>query len=291
MFVSRQRESNTRASSYNQCVSCCSINVPSGPTVATEAAPTGDEIHGRQGLRGRTYQHSNRLSANDFFLTHAERSRYEIMAGTSSRRATMSEKPPVLTTENLGQFFFDAIEDVCARQQLSLEDETRIYLVRLLEHFTQPQALIGASQRTAHRALALLMAEATAARREAERRDGLRRLGDIALFIAGFFPGSLRRRPVDVDYYVGMGGTAYGLVADMHTGARWTGLRQVFSELAEKFGSLVDLLDDLLTESAFGSRREDALRMHEAWLATGGAVYGGKLTTLGIVTPTGRARH
>lgn len=203
----------------------------------------------------------------------------------------MTDRTPVVTADNLGQFFFEAIDEACHRQHLELADETRLYLVRLLEHFTHPRALTGATRRTTHRALALMLADATRARHTDERRDCLRQIGDVALFVAGFFPGSLRRKAVDVDYYVGMGGTAYGLVADLQSGARRSSLRRLFGELAEQFGRLVELLDDLLAESPFGTCREDALRMHEAWLGSQGAVYGGRLAAIGVTATASRARH
>ena len=48
------------------------------------------------------------------------------------------------------------------------------------------------------------------------RNQILRRLGDVALFISGVFSRSLKRRVVDVDYYIAMGGGAYlgGLLYD-----------------------------------------------------------------------------
>ena len=42
----------------------------------------------------------------------------------------------------------------------------------------------------------------------AEQRASLKQIGDVSLFISGFFSDSLRRKLVDVDYYVSIGGGA-----------------------------------------------------------------------------------
>ena len=56
---------------------------------------------------------------------------------------------------------------------------------------------------------------ARAAPRRGARRAGrpspfphLQRLGDVALFVAGFLAGSFARRPVDIDYHIATGGRA-----------------------------------------------------------------------------------
>ena len=47
----------------------------------------------------------------------------------------------------------------------------------------------------------------------AERERGLQRLGDVSLFVAGFFAHSFARKLIDIDYHIAMGGQAYGTLA------------------------------------------------------------------------------
>ncbi|MEM9303358.1 MAG: hypothetical protein AAGE01_14680 [Pseudomonadota bacterium] len=202
----------------------------------------------------------------------------------------MATPPSVITTENLTEFFHDSIDAACERQALDLEDESRAYLVRLLEHFIAPAALGNRSHRAAHRPLALLFQDAVEARSDGERRDALRQVGDVALFVAGFFPGWLERRTVDVDYYVGMGGTAYGALAELHAGRVGLAARLVFRELADKFAALVALFDGLIAGSRLGSGPGDLLRQHELWLRSDGALYGHRLAAAGILDG-GLVRH
>ena len=58
--------------------------------------------------------------------------------------------------------------------------------------------------------LALLLAEAAATDDAQERNLVLQRVGDTSLFVAGFLGDGFARKLVDVDYYIDIGGAAYG---------------------------------------------------------------------------------
>src|SRR5205085_8361469 len=83
-----------------------------------------------------------------------------------------------------------------------------------------------------------------------EQRARLRSLGDFSLFVTGFFPDSVRRKAVDVDYYVSMGEYAYGsLSRDEDT------FSAVFAELSRKFGGFPDVLADVGRQTPLAPRR------------------------------------
>ena len=60
--------------------------------------------------------------------------------------------------------------------------------------------------------LALMLAEAVGPTPTALRT--LQRLGDVSLFMAGFFAQGFERKLVDIDYHIAMGGRAYGTLAE-----------------------------------------------------------------------------
>jgi len=96
------------------------------------------------------------------------------------------------------------------------------------------------------------------------KQTTLRRLGDVCLVVTGFFPDSLNRSLVDVDYYFGMGGTAYQTLAHL----QFTGnARSLYGELAEKFKSFSDVLSEISQRSGIQSNA-DLLRLYEKWLLT-----------------------
>jgi hypothetical protein len=110
-----------------------------------------------------------------------------------------------------------------------------------------------------------------------EQRLGLKHVGDVSLFVAGFFSDSLRRSLVDVDYYMSLGGYAYRSLATIdHT------LSPVFDELSERFGTFVDILADV-SEQTGSSGDRDLLRLYERWVRTGSRRDGDRLADRGIV--------
>ena len=72
----------------------------------------------------------------------------------------------------------------------------------------------------------------------------LQRLGDVSLFVAGFFAHGFERRLIDVDYHIAMGGRAYGTLATCISGPR-RALADVFGELARKFQRVVDAVGEI----------------------------------------------
>jgi hypothetical protein len=126
-----------------------------------------------------------------------------------------------------------------------------------------------------------MLKDALDASTEAERSQHLQRLGDVSLFIAGFFARSFARRLVDVDYHIAMGGRAYGALADRLRGGRRAVLGQVFGELAAKFQPLVDALNEI-SDTAHAHTQADVLRLYEIWLKTGSRRAYGLLRSLGV---------
>ena len=96
--------------------------------------------------------------------------------------------------------------------------------------------------------------------------------------MSGFFPDSLERRVIDVDYYVSMGEYAYGSLSRRDEDA----FAEVFGELARKFVGYMDVLADISERTAVTSSA-DVLRLYEKWLRTGSSRDGKKLADSGIV--------
>ena len=109
----------------------------------------------------------------------------------------------------------------------------------------------------------------------------LQRLGDVSLFVAGFFAHGFTRRLIDVDYHIAMGGRAYGTLAvTPMTGPR-RALSTVFGELASKFQPVVDAIGEI-ADSARVWGPDDVLRLYELWLKTGSRRAQNLLQQLGV---------
>jgi hypothetical protein len=110
------------------------------------------------------------------------------------------------------------------------------------------------------------------------QRDGLKKVGDLSLFISGFFSDSLNRSLVDVDYYIQLGECAYGSLARRGDDT----FTDVFDELAEKFAAFVDVLGEVSERTALSSNA-DLLRLYEKWVRTKSRRSGDLLVARGIV--------
>ena len=188
-----------------------------------------------------------------------------------------------IDVRNLREFFRDSVHAALERQNVGVEDHTEHYVVNLLTMFARSEALFESTVDGPRlKPLAMMLADAGSAASREERWRALQRIGDVSLFVAGFFAQSFARRLVDVDYHVAMGGHAYGTLADTcGSGTRGRALASVFAELAEKFQRLVDALNDV-SEMAHQHDQRDVLRQYEIWLKTGSPRARAILEKLGV---------
>jgi hypothetical protein len=180
-------------------------------------------------------------------------------------------------SETPTEYFKELVESALCHQRVHADELTAYYLVNLLCGFVHLDRTVGAGQPFDAEPLALRLGRALEAG-GVEQRRGLRRVGDAALFISGFFSDSLRRKVVDVDYYIALGGYAYGQLSRLSD----TTFAPVFGELADKFVAFVDILAEVSERSAMTSNL-DVLRLYEKWLRTGSRREGARLVARGIV--------
>lgn len=186
------------------------------------------------------------------------------------------------TVADVREFFRDALQTALDHQHVHVQDHTEHYIVNLLAMFAHTEALFEPDcERSQLKPLALLLAEAASTPDDRQRFRMLQRLGDVALFVAGFLAGGFSRRPVDVDYHIAMGGRAYGALAQAPYRGPQRVLGGVFAELEDKFQPLVDALNEIGEGAAKNSPR-DLLRLYELWHKTGSARAHRLLLKLGI---------
>jgi hypothetical protein len=180
----------------------------------------------------------------------------------------------LVRNESPAEYFKELVETAIEHQHVAVRDVTSFYLVNLLTGFVQ---FDRSSATTADEPLGIRLARAlqTGGSRQ---RNGLREVGDLSLFISGFFADSLTRSLVDVDYYIQLGEVAYGSLA-RHGDPT---LADVFDELAEKFTACVDVLGEVSERSALASN-SDVLRLYEKWIRTRSRRSGDLLVERGIV--------
>jgi hypothetical protein len=195
----------------------------------------------------------------------------------------MVEAARPVQVANLREFFKDTLRGALSRQHLRVEEQTEHYVVNLLTLFARSEALYELTPDGLRlKALAAMLCEALAAPPgTSERNRSLQRLGDVSLFIAGFFARGFAAKLVDIDYHIAMGALAYAQLAQSTRYGRGHVLATVFAELAEKFQPMVDALHEVSEGSGAPSDR-DILRLYEMWLKTGSARCYGQLKRLGV---------
>lgn len=177
------------------------------------------------------------------------------------------------------EFFRELVTGALTHRKLQVKDTTEFYLVRLLERFlARDELYVGAGEGPSQvEPLALLLLRALEEGRQ-RRREGLRRLGDTSLFVAGFFGDSLARSPVDSGYYVAMGEQAYQALAACPGPA---GSAELFGEMAERFEVFVDVLAEIAEMQDLRSNR-GLVRLYERFLHTGSQRVAEQLRARGV---------
>lgn len=194
----------------------------------------------------------------------------------------MEVRELLITNVDAREFFHAAVQTALHNQQLNVSYETSLYISNLLTSFVYAERLYDQTpDGLMLRPLANHYQDALEARSIYDRITALRRMGDIALFISGLFARSLNRSLVDIDYYISMGGHAYGHLSDSNYRPATASLKHVFSELSRKFIDLMDVLSEVAETSNLGSNH-DVLRLYEIWLKSGSRHAAEKLKLAGI---------
>ena len=183
----------------------------------------------------------------------------------------------VTLASSVDEFFHEVVTDALTAVDLDASESASWYLVGLLGDFTKA--------RLTDEPLGIKLAQPSDSL--GERVRNLKEVGDTSLYLAGFFAESLTRSLVDVDYYVGLGQSAYAQLARSLGGGR--SLTEVYQELAAKFPRFVDVLGVVRKRTAMAElgASPDVGRLYEIWLRTRDEWVERKLHQAGILVDPG----
>ena len=163
------------------------------------------------------------------------------------------------------QYFSDCLKKALKDQKISFTPEVSFYLINLLCKFVPAKNFNP-------KPLAFMLKDALEGENSSKE---FKYLGDFSLYTAGFFPDSLKKKLIDVDYYIGMGKNAYGILSKENI---------IFNDLSREFSQIVDVFNQISEESFF-QNEEDVLRIYQLWQSTDSPRLKKKLAKLGIITP------
>lgn len=176
--------------------------------------------------------------------------------------------------ESAVEYFKDLVDGAIEHQRLHATELASYYVVQMLAAFAERPA---GDEPADDAPLAIRLARALESG-GARQRVGLKQVGDVSLFVSGFFSDSLKRKLVDVDYYASIGGFAYQALSRVESDA----VAAMFAELAEKFVGFVDVLAEVSERTQCASNT-DLLRLYERWVKTGSVRSGQLLAERGVV--------
>jgi hypothetical protein len=189
----------------------------------------------------------------------------------------------LVAVSSLREFFRDAFHAASEHQRLEIDEQAEQYVVNLLTVFSRADVLYEkTSEGLRIKPLAHMLADALEAPTSLARQRALQRLGDVSLFVAGFFARSFARKLIDIDYHIAMGGNAYSSLADtMQRSTSGRSVAPIYAQLAQKFQRLVDALNEI-SEMSYQHTDADILRLYEIWMKTGSPRAHGLLNKLGV---------
>jgi hypothetical protein len=182
---------------------------------------------------------------------------------------------------SVDEFFHEVVTDALEAVDVDASEPASWYLVGLLGEFTKT--------RLTDEPLGMKLAQP--GEDPSERVRNLKQVGDTSLYVAGFFSASLTRSLVDVDYYVGIGQSAYAQLARSLGGAARAqrSITEVYEELAAKFPRFVDVLAAVRKRVAILElgQAPDVGRLYEIWLRTRDEWVEKKLKEAGLLVDPG----
>ena len=188
----------------------------------------------------------------------------------------MSQLVPV---QPLSVFFRTLLDEALAKARVEVGELTEAYLANLLVEFTAADRLFR--DEGAEEPLAVLYFRAMH-EEGAARIHTLRRMGDVSLYKSGFFAGALHKSAVGPEYYIHMGGAAYGQVADLAPG----GFSSVYGELGRKFRALARVLEAIAARGLVRSPT-GMVKVYDAFKQRGGEALEAVLAEAGLLPPRG----
>lgn len=191
-------------------------------------------------------------------------------------------KPALALIGSAKEYFQQSLQEALHERKVETYPVVQDYLVTMLEYYLVTENLYNeanTSGKKTHDTLAEMMLKAGSASPRI-RFELLKKLGDTALYISGYFGDSLQRKIVDVDYYIDMGSTAYiSLSEQVHEDT----YAQLYREIAKKFNEFVDVFT-LMSRKSMQVENDNVLRLMELLAKTGSPLAQEQLMEKGIFT-------
>lgn len=134
------------------------------------------------------------------------------------------------------EFFKERVRVALTNNNMTIDNDVEFYLVTLLCNFIQPQGSLDLLELDTP--LALYLKEALESSDSYEQQTRFKVLGDLSLYVSGYFQESFNRKTIDIDYYIAIGSSAYRKVATLSA-------QSLYRKLATSFPQLIEIVSEV----------------------------------------------
>ena len=174
---------------------------------------------------------------------------------------------------DLKTFFDEMVNEALTQRKLNTYPMVSKYLVDLLQFYTLSDNFENSET------LAEMYLKAMQEESQALKTEKLKKLGDMSLYISGFFGDSLKRKVVDIDYYADIGGQAYKCLAQEIQEDTFS---KVYGVMSTNFLDFVDVLT-IVSQKSLVQSNEDLLRLYDRYVTTGSELARDQLLEKGLI--------
>ena len=166
------------------------------------------------------------------------------------------------------EYFKEIVNIAVENLHVHADEEAIFYIVNLLSEFLKVDNLYADIDSNADEEPLTVLLERALNSNQNEQIQRFKYLGDFSLFISGFFPDSLYKRLVSLDFYKIIGCISYNQLATiMKSKVKSKTFWELYHELAENFSIFVDILSEV-SDKSFSHTNKDILKVYERWLKT-----------------------
>ncbi len=167
------------------------------------------------------------------------------MTADADDRFTPRTELAVSSLPDLATFLTLELQESMRSQGVTASPPTETYLGGILMRFAKPETLHrGAEGRAAHQLLFKMRNQAASTPDVGARYASYRDLGDLSLFMAGFFYARVRCGVMGKSYYVEMGRRAYATVATIVAARQGKEVVEMYAEMADRFPQFRDVFEE-----------------------------------------------
>src|SRR3989344_1919671 len=183
---------------------------------------------------------------------------------------------PLVSDERLEYFLKQKLDEVLRKNKIETTDTAQFYVWNLL--LRPPIAEIDRKRAILPLAITYSQAQSMGIGSRQSVED-FKLVGDVCLLVAGFWWNSLAKSLVDVDYFIGLGRSAYDNVSRTNSD-----LSEVLGELSGCFQEVTNALTEMsISLNMAKTSDSDIFRMYEVWIHTHNEILARILAERGVI--------